>query len=193
MNLDPRSSSPITFANALTIGRILLIPVIFVALLYETPTGRWVASILFVVACATDFVDGFIARLLEQQTPLGEFLDPIADKLLVGSTLLFLAGFQHLKGHALMPAAIILCREILVSGLREWLSQFHERVPVTKLAKWKTTIQLIAITFILLGHPDTGGDLVLTIGIILLYLAAALTIYTGGQYFFKAGRYFVGR
>jgi cardiolipin synthase len=190
MSAKSKLSVTLNTATVLTFLRIFIIPIIFGALLLETKTSRWIAAALFMVACATDYMDGLIARNFQQKTRFGEFLDPVADKLLVGSTLLFLAGFQHLQGHALIPAAIILCREILVSGLREWLSHFHETMPVSALAKWKTATQLVAITLVMLGHPDTIGDRALTAGVSLLYVASILTLITGAQYLSKVRRYF---
>lgn len=166
----------------LTLSRIFTIPVIFVGLWLDTKTGRWSAASAFIFACATDYMDGVLARSFGQVTRLGEFLDPIADKLLVGATLLFLAGFGHITGHVLIPACIILCREILISGLREWLARVREHMPVSVWAKWKTALQLSAIVCILLGHPDTIGDPFHILGVWGLYGAAFLTVWTGLVY-----------
>lgn len=163
----------------LTLSRILSIPIIFVGLWVDTKSGRWCAATTFMVACATDYVDGWLARSFGQVTRFGEFLDPIADKLLVGSTLLLLAGFGHITGHVLIPACIILCREIVISGLREWLAGVQQHLPVSFMAKWKTTLQLGSIVLILLGHPDTIGDPLHVIGVWGLYAAAGLTLLTG--------------
>lgn len=166
----------------LTLSRVFSIPVIFLGLWLHTKAGCWYAAVTFMFACATDYMDGWLARSFGQVTRFGEFLDPIADKLLVGSTLLLLAGFGHITGHVLIPACVILCREIIISGLREWLAGVQQHVPVSALAKWKTALQLGAIVFILLGHPDTIGDPFHTIGVCLLYVAAVLTVVTGIVY-----------
>lgn len=165
-----------------TLSRILTVPIIFVGLWVDTKTGRWSSAFAFMFACATDYVDGWLARTFGQVTRFGEFLDPIADKLLVGSTLLFLAGFGHITGHVLIPACVILCREILISGLREWLAGVQQRMPVSRWAKWKTALQLGSIVCILLGHPDTIGDPFYVWGVWGLYAAAVLTVWTGLVY-----------
>lgn len=166
----------------LTLSRIFSIPIIFIGLWLDTKAGRWCAASTFMVACATDYMDGWLARSFGQVTRFGEFLDPIADKLLVGSTLLLLAGFGHITGHVLIPACIILCREIVISGLREWLAGVKQYMPVSSMAKWKTALQLGSIVFVLLGHPDTIGDPFYMLGVGGLYTAAILTVLTGFIY-----------
>ena len=149
--------------------------------------ARWSAFALFVLAGLTDWLDGYIARVWEQQSTLGRMLDPIADKLLVSACLLMLAADGTIAGWSLWAAIIILCREILVSGLREFLAELRVSVPVTTVAKWKTTLQLVAIGFLIAGP---AGDAILPattqIGIALLWIAAILTLYTGWDYM-KAG------
>ncbi len=164
---------------------------------------RWLALAIFIAAGITDFFDGYLARSWGQQSQLGRMLDPIADKLLVASCLLMLAADETIKGWSLFAAIIILCREILVSGLREYLAELRVSVPVTQLAKWKTTLQLVAIGFLLGGEavdyrlPESFmawrwkfGDeplaLTSTIGLVLLWVSAILTLYTGWDYF-RAG------
>jgi cardiolipin synthase len=146
-----------------------------------------VALAVFIAAGVTDILDGYFARMWGQQSSLGRMLDPIADKLLVASCLLMLAAEETIHGLTLLAAVIILCREILVSGLREYLAALRVSVPVTKLAKWKTTIQLVAIGFLIAGE---AGEMILPgttlIGIVLLWLSAIFTIYTGWDYF-RAG------
>ncbi|HYN38454.1 MAG TPA: CDP-diacylglycerol--glycerol-3-phosphate 3-phosphatidyltransferase, partial [Rhodospirillales bacterium] len=148
---------------------------------------RWVALAVFIAAGITDFLDGYVARMWDQHSAFGRMLDPIADKLLVASCLLMLAADGIIHGWTLWAAIVILCREILVSGLREYLAALRVSVPVTKLAKWKTTVQLVAIGFLLAGE---AGDHVLPyttqIGLLLLWISAIFTIYTGYDYF-RAG------
>lgn len=170
--------------NLLTYGRLFAVP--FVALLLQSPAVhwmRWTALAVFTVACITDFFDGYLARIWKQQSPLGQMLDPIADKLLVATTLLALAADQTLDGWTLWAAIIILCREILVSGLREYLADVKAVLPVSVLAKWKTTVQMVALGFIIAGP---AGEVVLPgatrLGVALLWLAAALTLYTAADY-----------
>lgn len=178
--------------NLLTYARIVAVPVIVGCFFVEgqlesSDVARWTALVLFVVASITDYLDGYLARIWNQTTNIGRMLDPIADKLLVAAVLLLLAADQTIAGWSLWAAITILCREILVSGLREYLAALKVSVPVTRIAKWKTTIQMVSIAFLLAGP---AGDKVLPyttqMGIALLWFAALLTFYTGYDYF-KAG------
>jgi cardiolipin synthase len=178
--------------NILTYSRIVAVPVvvgcIYAQSILDGPLWlRWVALAVFIAAAVTDFLDGYYARIWHQQSAFGRMLDPIADKLLVASCLLILAADGIIHGWTLWAAIVILCREILVSGLREYLAGLRVSVPVTKLAKWKTTAQLVAIGFLLAGE---AGDQVLPmttqIGLLLLWISAIVTIYTGWDYF-RAG------
>ncbi len=173
--------------NLLTYGRIAAVPTVAACLLWGTDLLRWTALAIFIAAAITDFFDGYLARAWEQQSALGTMLDPIADKLLVAGVLLMLAADRTIHGPHLWAAIIILSREVLVSGLREFLGQLQVSVPVTWLAKWKTAIQLVAIGFLIAGP---AGDRILPwttdIGLAGLWIAAALTLYTGYDYF-RAG------
>ncbi len=173
--------------NILTYGRILAVPVVAGLLMYGGNEARWTALAIYVAAAITDFFDGYLARLWKQQSSLGRMLDPIADKVLVAVVLLVLSADGILFGGHIWAAIIILSREVLVSGLREYLGELQVSVPVTKIAKWKTTVQLVSIGFLIAGP---AGDTVLPYtteaGITLLWLAAALTLYTGYDYF-RAG------
>ncbi|MEL6287608.1 MAG: CDP-diacylglycerol--glycerol-3-phosphate 3-phosphatidyltransferase [Pseudomonadota bacterium] len=178
--------------NCLTYGRILVVPIMAACFfLLEGNTANWIAVGLFVVAAVTDFFDGYLARIWEQQSSLGRMLDPIADKLLVGIALLMLVGEGIIGDWSLWAAIIILSREILVSGLREYLGQLAVSVPVTELAKYKTTIQMMAIGILLSG--PAGDDIWIytsTVGLTLLWAAALVTLYTGYDYF-RAGLHHV--
>lgn len=193
---------PRTFAlpNTLTYARIAAVPLVVASMYWQDVLRgglwlRWVALALFITAAVTDVLDGYFARSWGQQSNFGRMLDPIADKLLVASCLLMLAADGTIRGWSLWAAIVILCREILVSGLREYLAELRVSVPVTRLAKWKTALQLVAIGFLLAG---TAGDLVVAdaldfsfpivtyIGLTLLWLSALLTLYTGYDYF-RAG------
>jgi cardiolipin synthase (CMP-forming) len=172
--------------NLLTISRIVAIPVVIGAF-YLPPAvsqdwARWGACVVFSAAGLTDWLDGHLARRWHQQSDFGRFLDPIADKLLVAATLLMLAAFDRMSHLALIPALVILAREILVSGLREHLALIRVGVPVTKLAKWKTVIQMVAIGVLIVG--DSGPDFlpVKAIGEALLWIAGILTCITGYDY-----------
>lgn len=182
----------LSLPNILTCARIAAIPVVvgcvYAQSILEGPLWlRWVALAVFIAAAITDFLDGYYARIWDQQSALGRMLDPIADKLLVASCLLMLAADGIIHGWTLWAAIVILCREILVSGLREYLAALRVSVPVTKLAKWKTTGQLVAIGFLLAGEAgDRVFPFVTQLGLLLLWLSAILTIYTGWDYF-RAG------
>ena len=176
----------LTLPNILTMSRVAVIPV-FVALFFlETSTGQWIACGLFALAAITDFFDGYLARSRGQMSAFGTFLDPVADKLLVASALLMMVGFDQISGLVIIPAVVILCREILVSGLREYLAGFAVSLPVSRLAKWKTTVQMIAIGFLIVGesaHPAISADIpVRLIGEAGLWLAAVVTLITGFDY-----------
>jgi cardiolipin synthase len=178
--------------NLLTYGRILAVPLIVLCFFIEgrlhgSDFARWSALILFTVASLTDWLDGYLARLWDQSSNIGRMLDPIADKLLVASILLLLAADGTIAGWTIWAAIIILCREILVSGLREYLAALKVSVPVTRIAKWKTTIQMVAIAFLLAGPAgDKVVPYITELGIVLLWAAALITIYTGYDYF-RAG------
>ncbi|WP_041801389.1 CDP-diacylglycerol--glycerol-3-phosphate 3-phosphatidyltransferase [Rhodopseudomonas palustris] len=193
-SVSTRTTAKHTYSlpNLLTFARIAAIPVVVgcvfaQSIMYGPLWLRWVALAVFVMAAVTDFLDGYYARIWDQHSAFGRMLDPIADKLLVASCLLMLAADGIIHGWTLWAAIVILCREILVSGLREYLAALRVSVPVTRLAKWKTTIQLIAIGFLLAGE---AGDQVLPfntqIGLLLLWISALITMYTGYDYF-RAG------
>ncbi len=180
--------------NMLTYGRILAVPLVVFCFFLEgrlqsSDFARWLALLVFAAASITDYLDGYLARAWQQTSNIGRMLDPIADKLLVATCLILLAADtdRTIAGWSLWAAIIILCREILVSGLREYLADLKVSVPVTQLAKWKTTLQMIAIGFLLLGP---AGDKIVPywtdIGIVLLWISALVTLYTGYDYF-RAG------
>jgi CDP-diacylglycerol--glycerol-3-phosphate 3-phosphatidyltransferase/cardiolipin synthase len=186
------SSSPgvVSLPNLLTYLRILAVPaIVLILFLVVGDVGRWWALAIYIAACITDWLDGFLARVWRQQSTLGRMLDPIADKLLVGTTLLMLTYDSTLDGPAVGAAAIILCREILVSGLREFLAELNVKVHVTQLAKWKTTLQMVALGILIAGP---AGDRILPgvtrAGLAMLWLAALLTLWTGFDYLKAAVR-----
>ena len=188
----PMRSRPLALPNILTYARIVAVPVVAACLYWQALLGgglwlRWAALVIFIATGITDYLDGYFARAWHQQTALGRMLDPIADKLLVATCLLMLAVDGTIAGWSLWAAIIILCREILVSGLREFLAELRVSVPVTQLAKWKTVGQMVAVGFLLAGR---AGDLVVPVvtpvGLALLWLSALLTLYTGWDYF-RAG------
>lgn len=182
--LPRRRSQAWTLANCLTYGRLVAVPVL-VALLFwpEAPTARFAALGIYVAAAITDYLDGYVARTYAQTSALGRMLDPIADKLLVAACLLMLAADQTIAGTSLWAAIVILCREVLVSGLREYLAELKVGVPVSRVAKYKTTVQLLALGFLVAGP---AGESILpgtvAIGLVLLWIAAGLTLSTGWDY-----------
>lgn len=179
---------PMSLPNVLTCGRIAAVPALVACLFFlEGDAARWCAFAIFGLASLTDWLDGYLARAWEQQSTLGRMLDPIADKLLVGAAILMLVRDGTIAGWAVWAALVILCREILVSGLREFLAELDVRVHVTRLAKFKTALQMVALGALLAGPaaetllPGSVGA-----GLALLWLAALLTLWTGYDYL-KAG------
>ena len=192
----PRGSDRHTLAlpNLLTYGRVLAVPALVLCFYIENSAGRWLGLAVFTLATITDFFDGYLARAWHQQSAIGLMLDPIADKLLVAIALMLLVSDGTIGGWSLLAAVVILGREISVSGLREFLAGLRVRVPVTRLAKYKTTLQMVAIAFLLIGP---AGDrlfryyfgnygLVTYVGLLLLWISALITLYTGYDYF-RAG------
>jgi len=174
--------------NLLTYGRIAAVPALVACyFVLSGDAAHWTALAIFILAGITDFLDGYFARAWEQQSTLGRMLDPIADKLLVATALVMLTSIGTISGTSLIPAIIILCREVLVSGLREFLAEVKVSVPVSELAKWKTMIQMVAIGFLIAGPAgDHIFPLTTWVGTASLWAAALLTLYTGYDYF-RAG------
>ena len=176
--------------NLLTIGRIILVPFFVLAFYLPGFYGDLTAFALFVIASFTDFLDGMLARMLGEESKLGELLDPIADKIIVATALILLVMDGTIRHYEVVAAIIILTREILISGLREFLAKGQIKLPVSNLAKLKTFLQMIAISLLLTG--ETGNKILnfqdynaQTIGIILLWLSAFLTLYTGYEYIIR--------
>jgi len=174
------SRTMLNTANVLTLSRIAAIPLVVVCLWLGRPWSPWVSVILFAAAAITDWFDGYFARRYHQISRLGRFLDPIADKLLVAAVLVMLVLNGPLHGWHVFAALIILAREILVSGLREFLAELRVGLPVSQLAKWKTAVQMVAIAFLLVG--DAAAPIVTTAGLWLIWAAAVLTLVTGYDY-----------
>ncbi len=175
----------LTLPNLLTVSRILIVPVLVALLYYQAPWASWAALVVFVVASLTDWADGYFARRRKAVTPLGRFLDPIADKFLVAAVLVMLVASDRVTGLPVVAVLLILCRELLVSGLREYLAGMNVSMPVSRLAKWKTTVQMVALGVLIVG--EAGPDPVPTrlLGEALLWLALVLTIVTGWDYMKK--------
>ena len=180
----------IKIPNYLTIGRIIIVPIFVVSFYLPGFYGDIIPFVLFVTASFTDFLDGLLARIYKEESKLGELLDPIADKILVAAALILLVMDSTIKNYEVIAAIIILTREILISGLREFLAKGKINLPVSNLAKAKTFLQMFAISALLTG--ETGNKIInfqdynaQTIGIILLWLSAFLTLYTGYEYLRK--------
>lgn len=170
-------------ANALTLGRLISIPVMMILFFIPYAWSAWLCLFVYIAAAVTDGLDGYIARRYNQISKFGVFLDPIADKIFVMSVLIMLVSGGHISGFWLLPTIIILAREFLISGLREFLGPKNIQVPVSRLAKWKTGVQMTALGFLVIG--DNGDVLVphtLDIGLMGLLVAAVLTIVTGWDY-----------
>lgn len=178
-----------SLANKLTLSRIIVIPVILVLLFVRMEWSSWIALVLFVAAGVTDLLDGYMARRDGQVSMLGTFLDPIADKLLVAAVILLLVYNGHIAGLTIIPAVIILMREVAVSGLREFLAGVRVSVPVSHLAKWKTFIQIVAVSFLIGGDyaPSLHASLV---GSVLLWIAGVLTVITALDYWYASLKHF---
>ena len=180
----------IQIPNILTIGRIIIVPIFVLSFFIPGFFGDLIPFFLFVLASFTDYLDGLLARLFKEESKLGELLDPIADKIIVATALILLVMDQTIRNYEVIAAIIILTREILVSGLREFLAKGKIKLPVSNLAKLKTFLQMFSISILLTG--ETGNKIVnfqdynaQTIGIILLWLSSFLTLYTGYEYLRK--------
>jgi len=180
----------IKIPNYLTIGRIIIVPIFVFTYYLPGFYGDVIPFALFVLASFTDFLDGLLARMYKEESKLGELLDPIADKIIVATALILLVMDGTVKNYEVIAAIIILTREILISGLREFLAKGKINLPVSNLAKAKTFLQMFAISALLTG--ETGNKILnfqdynaQTIGIILLWLSAFLTLYTGYEYLRK--------
>jgi cardiolipin synthase (CMP-forming) len=173
--------------NCLTYGRIAAVPVVVACLLGQQTWLNWLALAIYAAAAVSDFFDGYLARIWQQSSSLGRMLDPIADKLLVAACLLTMSAEGIIDGIHIWAAVVILSREILVSGLREFLAELRVSVPVTRLAKWKTAAQMVAVGVLIIAPAlDMQVAGVTEAGLVLLWVSALLTLYTGYDYF-RAG------
>lgn len=170
--------------NMLTLSRIFAIPFIVSCFYFDGFWAHLTATVLFIVACLTDFFDGYFARQWKQVSAFGRFLDPVADKILVASVLLMLSGFGFISGVNLIAAVVILVREILVSGLREFMAEMRMIIPVTRYAKWKTTMQMASITCLLSSAMFPEFIELKQAGIVFLWLATIMTLFTGARYLY---------
>lgn len=159
-----------------------MIPLMVASFYLKGDLSNWVSFAIFTAAGITDFFDGYVARKFDQISKLGAFMDPIADKLLIATALMMMVAYGRIEGYSVIAAIVILCREFVVSGLREFLADLKVSIPVTYLAKWKTTIQIFALGFLLVGDAAPDWIPAVTIGDYCLWVAAILTLYTGYDY-----------
>ena len=178
----------LTLPNLLTLSRIVAVPLLVFLLWQPRPFDYAITFVLYCVVGITDYFDGYLARAQGRISRLGQFLDPIADKIMVGAVLVMLISSRkanpmpEIAGLHIIPALVILLREIIVSGLREFLAELRVSIPVSALAKWKTAFQMIALGALILGGAVPEMPWVHTVGIVCLWLAAALTLVTGYDY-----------
>jgi CDP-diacylglycerol--glycerol-3-phosphate 3-phosphatidyltransferase len=178
----------LTLPNLLTLSRILAVPILVFLLWRPTPIDYAVTFVLYCVVGITDYFDGYVARAQGRISRLGQFLDPIADKIMVAAVLVMLISSRkanpipEVDGLHIIPALVILLREIIVSGLREYLAPLNVSVPVSTLAKWKTTLQLVALGALILGGAFPGEEWIHLVGLASLWVAATLTLVTGYDY-----------
>ena len=174
-----------TVPNIITFIRIFLIPIILYLLFSENPNIVLIAGLLFIVSSVSDYFDGYLARTLNQSSKLGTLLDPIADKLLVASVIVVLVDTGVISNIHVVPAIIILLREIAISGLREFLAKLNTDMPVSKLAKYKTTFQMVSLSILIISLGFELNDLLWNIGLITLWIAAIITLLSGYNYMVK--------
>ncbi|MFL2514492.1 MAG: CDP-diacylglycerol--glycerol-3-phosphate 3-phosphatidyltransferase [Alphaproteobacteria bacterium] len=174
-----------TIPNIITFIRIFLIPIILYLLFSENPNIVLIAGLLFIVSSVSDYFDGYLARTLNQSSKLGTLLDPIADKLLIASVIVVLVDTGVISNIHVVPAIIILLREIAISGLREFLAKFNTDMPVSKLAKYKTTFQMVSLSILIISLGFELNDLLWNIGLITLWIAAIITLLSGYNYMVK--------
>ena len=174
-----------TIPNIITFIRIFLIPIILYLLFSENPNIVLIAGLLFIVSSVSDYFDGYLARTLNQSSKLGTLLDPIADKLLIASVIVVLVDTGVISNIHVVPAIIILLREIAISGLREFLAKFNTDMPVSKLAKYKTTFQMVSLSILIISLGFELNDLLWNIGLITLWIAAIITLLSAYNYMVK--------
>ena len=174
-----------TIPNIITFIRIFLIPIILYLLFSENPNIVLIAGLLFIISSVSDYFDGYLARTLNQSSKLGTLLDPIADKLLVASVIIVLVDTGVISNIHVVPAIIILLREIAISGLREFLAKLNTDMPVSRLAKYKTTFQMVSLSILIISLGFELNDLLWNIGLITLWIAAIITLLSGYNYMVK--------
>ena len=175
----------LNISNILTIARIIVIPIIVLCIYLKDPFYGWIAFVLFCLASITDYFDGYIARIRNEVTNFGTFLDPIADKLLIASVIVVLVDTNVISNLHVIPAIVILLREIAISGLREFLAKMNTDMPVSKLAKYKTTFQMVSLSILIISLGFELNDFLWNLGLITLWIAAIITLLSGYKYMAK--------
>ncbi|MDC0968618.1 MAG: CDP-diacylglycerol--glycerol-3-phosphate 3-phosphatidyltransferase [Alphaproteobacteria bacterium] len=174
-----------TIPNIITFIRIILIPIILYLLFSENPNIVLLAGGLFIISSISDYFDGYLARVLNQSSKLGTLLDPIADKLLIASVIVVLVDTNVISNLHVIPAIIILLREIAISGLREFLAKMNTDMPVSKLAKYKTTFQMVSLSILIISLGFQLNDFLWNLGLVTLWIAAIITLLSGYNYMAK--------
>ena len=174
-----------TIPNIITIIRIILIPIILYLLFSENPNIVLLAGGLFIISSISDYFDGYLARVLNQSSKLGTLLDPIADKLLIASVIVVLVDTNVISNLHVIPAIIILLREIAISGLREFLAKMNTDMPVSRLAKYKTTFQMVSLSILIISLGFQLNDFLWSLGLVTLWIAAIITLLSGYNYMAK--------
>ena len=172
--------------NILTISRIILIPVIMFSFFMQSKIGNILVVSMFVFCCITDFLDGYFARIYKQTTKFGQVLDPIADKALIATTLLFIIGFHKVSIISIIPASIILCREVMISEIRDIVFTQNKPFTTSSIAKYKTFVQMLSLIFILVAPLiHHNNQIFLTTGEILLWISAGMALISGASYYIR--------
>ena len=174
-----------TIPNIITFIRIILIPIILYLLFSENPNIVLLAGGLFIISSISDYFDGYLARVLNQSSKLGTLLDPIADKLLIASVIVVLVDTNVISNLHVIPAIIILLREIAISGLREFLAKMNTDMPVSRLAKYKTTFQMVSLSILIISLGFQLNDFLWNLGLVTLWIAAVITLLSGYNYMVK--------
>ena len=178
-----------TIPNIITFVRIILIPIILYLLFSDNSKVVLIAGLLFIISSISDYFDGYLARTLNQSSKLGTLLDPIADKLLIAAVIIVLIDTRVIADIHVIPAIIILLREIAISGLREFLAKLNTDMPVSKLAKYKTTFQMVSLSILIIGLGFELNDFLWNLGLVTLWLAAIITLLSGYNYVVKGLKY----
>lgn len=180
---SPKTLPMNNIPNILTVGRLASLPILVILMMIDASWAAWAALGLYTLGCVTDWLDGFIARKMNLESTFGRFLDPIADKIFIATVLITLIANHHLSGIWIIPILLILSREFLIAGLREYFGPQNIKFPVSPLAKWKTGCQMVSLGFLVVGeYGNSILPITMEVGYILLIAATVMTVITGWQY-----------